>query len=130
MQNMCECGHYFSDHRGIGACKIDKCKCTQYHNVAEKTEHIHVCGVCSREYHCSYEKCRDKEGICNICTKEIENNYPGDLMNTLFGMSDNKADVIKAKKLAMDIKKTGVNIRQLFDYWRTQKDRDQCTLTP
>ena len=125
MAKMCECGHYYSDHRGIAECKISGCQCKQFHHLDEEHQHRHICEVCGRDYACSHNRCtpEDNIGVCNICIKDIENEYPGDLIVFLFGVVDDKViNRVRAKKLALDIKKCGIDVKALFDYWRQNND--------
>lgn len=122
----CECGHDFSEHRGIAECVERGCNCTQYHPV-DKNKHQHRCEVCDREYFCSHHQCHPSDGvttgICNICSKQISKQFRGDMFLYIFGASgDHILDRIRAKKLANDIHEAGLTVRILYESWVTARD--------
>lgn len=120
----CECGHRDVKHRGIAECMVHGCKCSQYHHTDTGNQHGHRCECCDREYQCSHPQCKPNHymGICNICAKEITGKYPGDLIPYLFGVKgDSIVDVIRAKKLAMDMVAAKVDVKQVFEFWLSNK---------
>lgn len=117
----CECGHRFEEHRGIAECVIPGCNCHQFHLINAEKTHEHKCEVCGRTYTCSHNRCTETDvtGICNICSKDIEDNYRGDTMPYLFGItSDKPIYLLRAKRLANEILKSGVNIQRLWDLYK------------
>lgn len=116
----CECGHSLAEHVGYGECL--KCSCKQFHMVNPEKAHAHTCEICGRPYSCSFPHCGQNEyktGICNVCTKKIEDRYQGDLMNHLFGIGPSAISRIRAKKLAVEMKEAGVTVDTLFNFYKT-----------
>lgn len=117
----CECGHSYEEHRKIAECTVHGCKCDQFHPVVRggsKPTHSHTCEVCGRTYNCGHERCDTVNGVCNICSKTITNNYKGDLIMYLFGVVDDRViNQIKAKKLALDIHSNNMTVKALYDFW-------------
>lgn len=108
MQTICECNHRKEEHRGGENCEA--CKCTRF--TPKKSEvKLTVC------IECRYV---GTEEICIPCQKKITDNYPGDLINYLFGIKgDHPAiDKIKAKKLAMEIHAAGLDISSLWECYK------------
>ena len=120
----CECGHRYEEHRGIAECMIQGCDCSQYHIVNTETIHEHTCEVCGRNYKCGYHRCMEGEndGICNICVKKIEDEYRGDSMVYLFGITGDKpVNGIRAKQLANKILSEGLTVKKLYEFWRNNQ---------
>lgn len=121
----CECGCKFESHQGLGQCTTPDCLCQQFHQVGA-VRHEHECEACGRVYSCSHSRCRVADepttpGICNICAKKINDNYPGDLMAFLFGVTtDHPIDLLRAKRLAMAIRADRISVRDLWRIYQEQ----------
>lgn len=117
---ICECGHQSTEHRGGNSdCTAPGCKCTQLHEVVDGSAMDKHCTECGRDYRCSMSRVNSGPlGVCNVCMKEIEKNYAGDSMPYLFGWREDRKSQLYAKALATDVLKSGVTIRQLWDYWK------------
>lgn len=114
----CECGHDKFEHiAGHKECTVPGCKCQAFHWVNLDIAKKRTCIMCGRDYQCSHPT-EGESGICNICRKQIEDNYQGDLINFLFGYRDGLIPKLKAKQLAMDIKASGLDIRALWEFWQ------------
>lgn len=113
----CECGHRKEEHiAGHKECTVSGCGCQAFHLVHMGIAKKRVCVVCAKEYSCSHPM-EDRFGVCNICTKQIEDNYQGDLIDYLFGYRDSQKTKLLAKLLAMKIKAAGTDIPAMWEFW-------------
>ena len=119
--SICECGHPRSTHiAGTKECTIPGCKCGIYHDVTMEKAVQRTCFHCGIKYHCSHPS-KAKEGVCNTCRKQIEDNYQHDLMTSLFGYKDDLIARLKAQVLAMKMKEAGVTVGILWNYFNENK---------
>lgn len=117
----CECGARREEHvAGHGESMIPGSKCKAFHWVNMEIAKKRTCIFCNRDYSCSHPS-ESKDGVCNICRKKIEDDYPGDLTNFLFGYRDGLIPKLKAKKLAMEIHEAGMDIPTLWGLYKAVK---------
>lgn len=105
---VCVCGHEDFEHAGGEKCEA--CVCTGF---GIKPVKPHVCTECGEA---------SAHEICPVCAKWITDNSPGDLLDYLFGITgDDPTSIkrVKAKRLALDMRTAGVNVRQLWEHYNT-----------
>lgn len=114
---VCVCGHLSNEHRGGENCEA--CGCTGFTLAQPAAQLIYTCTQCGIQS--QYE-------ICESCAKAVAENYPGDLFNYLFGVRDcvgpkvgrELLPKIKTKILAMEIHNAGLDVKTLWDFWKSK----------